>query len=291
MSAVALHQGPPTVQPHRRRRAGLVLAGSAVAVVLVAVALVAFLLGAGSSTPPTPGVAAPRVSPPAGRGAAPGPVGAAPDPGAGGWDVAAETTLATAPMLTLPDSAALPHTLSTVIGGPPLHLPAPGQTAGRVVAAGFPDTAEGAVAQLAALTETGLAGGDPAGYALAYRSVALPGAPPPETTPLYTGMAGVRAAAQLPATGAAPSLVFSYRTLEGLIKGSTDGGQYTVVCVLGELTAGINGQSVSGGAGDCQALRYTLGQWWISPGAAAARSPLAWPGTAEAAAAGYRAVH
>ena len=37
-------------------------------------------------------------------------------------------------------------------------------------------------------------------------------------------------------------------------------------------------------------MRWVDGQWWISPGPAAAAAPLAWPGIAEAAQVGYRAV-
>lgn len=271
--------------PHRelgrRRRAGLSLGGFALLAVVVLVALVVWLLGRGLA-PDQPTPAAP-LSPPGGAGAA-----AAPDNG--GWDVAAEATLATTPMLALPDSAALPHALSTDTAGPVLRLPGPTQTGGRVVPGGFPGTPEGAVAQLAALTETGLEGGDPVGYTRAYQSVALPGAPAVETTSLYSGLQSIRNGAQLPSTGAIADLVFTYKNVEGLVKGTTDGGRYAVVCVLGELTTGLNGRSLSSGAGDCQAMRYVDGDWRISPGAAAARATLAWPGTAEAARAGYRVV-
>ena len=87
-----------------------------------------------------------------------------------------------------------------------------------------------------------------------------------------------------------PDLSFDWTPASGLIKGSTDRGRYVVACVLGQLDAGAGGRIISTGAGDCQALRYDHGEWWISPGAAAAPAPLAWPGTAEAAQVGYRAV-
>lgn len=271
----------PQVELGRRRRAGLTLGGFAVIAVVVLVALVVWLLGRGlAPDQPTPAL------PLAPGGAAPG----APAPDSGGWDVTAETALATAPMVQFPESAALPHALTTDTAGPPLALPPPGPNRPGVVAGGFPSTAEGAVAQLAALTEVGLSGGDPQGYALAYRSIALPGAPAAETTGAYTGLENTRSRAGLPASGVVPNLVFDFKTTDGLIKGTTDGGRYAVVCVLGELTAGINGQSISGGAADCQAMRYVNGDWRISPGAPATRAPTAWPGTAEAVRAGYRAV-
>jgi len=287
---------PADLEPARRTRARLILAGLAVLVVLVLLALIAFLIG--TTTPPTapvPGTGAaparggtPNVDTAPGGGAAL--PGAAADPAAGGWDVAAETTLATAPMLGLPDSAVLPHALATTITGAPLTLPRATQTVGRLVPGGFPDTPEGALGQLAALTTAGFAGADPQTYAQAYASVALPGAPDPQRARLSTDLTQFRARAGLPASGAVASLSVTYQPAQGLIKGTTDQGQYVVACVLGDLTIGANGQSISSGAGDCEALRFSYGNWGISPGAPAAVAPLAWPGTAEAAAAGYRAV-
>lgn len=258
----------------RRRRRGLTIGGLAV-VIAAAVLATTLLLGRGPSQTPPPS------EPPSDP---------APAPEAGSWDMAAQTALATRPMLALPEPAALPHTLSPDTAGPPITLPAPTQRAGRWVPGGFPNTREGALAQLAALTTAGFAGADPQTYAAAYESVALPGAPDPQQARLTTDLRRFRARAGLPATGTVPDLTVTYQPTHGLIKGTTDGGRYAVVCVLGELTVSRQGRSVSGGAGDCQALRYVDGDWRISPGAAAAPAPLAWPGSAESVAAGYREV-
>ncbi|NMI00627.1 hypothetical protein HF526_25450 [Pseudonocardia sp. K10HN5] len=260
----------------------MTLGGFAVVAVVVLVALVAFLLGRGTdpvqpTTPPAPGTPA-------------GPAGQAPPPDSAGWDVTAETALATRPMLELPEVAAQPHELTTATAGPPLSVPEPTQTTGRWVPGGFPATPEGAVGQLAALTTAGFEGGDPQVYSQAYQSIALPGAPPADRARLTTDLQRFRARAGLPATGPVNGLTVTWQLTNALIKGTADDGRYAVVCVLGELTVTGNGQSVSGGGGDCQALRYVAGNWQISPGAAAAPAPLAWPGTAEAVAAGYRAV-
>ena len=271
------HPGPADTQ--RRRRAGLTLGGSALIALLLLVALLVFLLGRGLA-PDQTAPAAPAT-----------PDGAAvPPPDAGGWDVAAETALATQPMLQLPESAAQPHALSTAKAGPPITLPQPTQTSGRWIPGGFPATPEGALGQLAALTTAGFVGGDPQVYAQAYQSIALPGAPDPQRARLTTDLQRFRALAGLPATGVVNALTVTFQPLQGLLKGTTDGGRYAVVCVLGELTVAANGRSVTGGGGDCQALRYVGGNWGIAPGAAAASAPLAWPGSAEADAAGYRAV-
>lgn len=264
----------------RRRRAAVALGAVAAVVLLIVVALIAFLAGRhGTTTPATPGPAAPG---PSGQGA--------PPPGTGGWDVDAETALATAPMLSFPEQVTQPHALTTATAGPPIRLPTPTATAGRLVPGGFPATPEGAVGQLAALTETGLAGGDPTVYAQAYQSVALPGAPAADTTPMFTNLEILRSHAGISATGAVNGLSITYKTTDGLVKGTTDAGRYAVVCVLGELAADYQGQAVSGGFGDCQAMRYVQGEWRISPGAPAFKAPSAWPGTPEAVAAGYRGV-
>ena len=193
------------------------------------------------------------------------------------------------PMPVLPETAAFPHKLSSASAAPPLRLPAAGTRSGPVPR-GYPPTPEGALAQLAALTDTGLVNADPQVYATAYAAVAAPGAPPATDTRLYRDLAGVRAQAGLPPVGAAPEVSFAWTPTSGLIKGSTDGGRYVVACVLGQLDAGANGRVISTGAGDCQALRWVDGQWWISPGVATAPAPLAWPGSPEAVQVGYRAV-
>lgn len=263
-----------------RRRALLLLGGIAVLVVLLLVGLAVFLLGLGRGEQAAPGTSQAPVAgaPPAGS-----------DPSADGdWDVEAQTALATQPMLELAESAALPHALTDEVAGPPITLPSPGESSGTAVPQGFPDTEEGAIAQLVEMTRVGLEGGDPDGYRLAYEQVAAPGAPPVESTRIYRDLQQVRAGTGLPRTGAVAGLVFTWNPTSALVKGSTDGGRYVVVCVLGELITGRNGQSLSSAAGNCQAMRRIDDQWRISPGAAAAEATLAWPGTAEAVQAGYR---
>lgn len=281
-----MHPNPPPSPSHvpagadeagRRRRAGLSLGGFALAATVVLVVLVAFLIGRGTGPdlPPAPAAPAPGV-----------PSGAGPD----GWDVAAETALATRPMPALPDQAEFPHALSSDTAGPAIALPTPTQTAGRLVPGGFPDTPEGAVAAVKALDEIGFAGADPDVFARAYAAVALPGAAEASATTAGAGLVELRARVGLPPTGYAPDWTITYRVTQALIKGSTDQGRYVVACVLGEFNADYQGRAVTGGVGDCQPLRYAEGQWRIAPGAPAAKAPNAWPGSAEAVTAGYRAV-
>ena len=236
------------------------------------------------------------IVPPAGEKAPTGPAHGAlasppsAEPDVGGWDIAAQTALATRPMPGLPEEAALPHALTERTAGPPIVLPAPADPA-QPLPVGFPATVEGAIAQLAALTRAGLEGGDPQRYRHAYELIMLPGAPPAEAARLQRDLRRVRAGVfGLPPTGAVPGLEFTWIPTSALVKGTTDGGRYAVVCVLGELVSGRNGQSISTGAGDCQALRRVGDRWRISPGMAAAPASLAWPGTAEAVRIGFRAV-
>lgn len=211
-----------------------------------------------------------------------------PAPPTAGWNTTAERALASRPMLALPPQDAQPHPLTSLTAGPAISLPQPSAASDRWIPTGFPGSAVGAVAQLKALDENGMAGGDPDVYARAYRQLSLPGAPDPRSTGLASVLTNFRAAGGLPDTGAAPDLSVTYQVTEGLIKGVADGGRYAVVCVLGELTVEDRSQTVAAGVGDCQALRWTGIDWRISPGVMAAPAPCAWPGTVESVDAGYR---
>lgn len=266
---------PVPTQPGTRRRAALIVFGAGGVVLVLVIALVSVLLSSLSAPDPTIPAPTPAERPPAGDG--------------GGWNVVDETELATRPMPQLPAAAALPQPLAAAGSDPPLRLPAAVDHSGPVPR-GFPPTPEGALAQLVALTSAGLANADPQTYAGAYQAVAARGAPPVEETPLHQGLVEIRSRAGLPTTGVVRALTFDWTAGGGLIKGTTDRGRYVVACVIGQLDSGANGQILSTGAGDCQAMRYVDGQWWISPGAPAAPAPLAWPGSKPATEVGYRAV-
>jgi hypothetical protein len=275
---------PSVGAPPGSRRAALILTVVVLAVVALLAGLATVWLTAPSNDPNDP--TGPTGTPPRTTAAGPTSVGEG-----GGWDLAGQAGLATRPMPVLPAAAALPHPLSAAAASAPIRLPAPAPAAGGgLVPRGFPASPEGALAQLAALTDAGLQGGDPQAYAVVYAAVAGPAAPPVAATPLYRGLVEIRARAGLPAAGAVAELLFEWAPTSGLIKGTTDRGRYVVACVLGQLDAGTGGRVISSGAGDCQALRWVDGRWEISPGPAAAPAPLAWPGSKEAARVGYRAL-
>ena len=258
---------------HARRRAGLTLFGIGLAVVGLIGALLAVVIthnardGSSAPTTVTPAPATPRSA---------------------GSQAAAENELAARPMLALPAQAAQPQVMTTQTAGPAITLPPPARTTGRWIPGGFPATAEGAMAQLEALDETGMKGGAPQISARAYRELSLPGAPNPGSTGLSAVLRSFRSHAGLADTGVVPGLEVTYQVTQGLVKGTTDAGRYTVVCVLGELSVGYQGRTISAGVGDCQAMRWSGTDWRISPGALAAPASSAWPGSADALKAGYR---
>src|SRR5207249_4370505 len=100
-------------------------------------------------------------------------------------------TLATRPMLALPEQASAPQPLAQQTAPAQLRLPAAtGDIAG--VPAGFPNTPEGAVGALAALTAQGLRGADPQTYIRAYQALSAPGARRPARPGRVAGQPGLR---------------------------------------------------------------------------------------------------
>lgn len=243
-----------------------------IVVVLLVIAVAVVLVARYATAPPPPAATPP--------GAAPSPTPTAP--------VDEATALATRHMLTLPPEAALPHELTTATAGPPITVPRPAPIANRVISDGFPATAEGALGWLTDFNETALRGGDPATYLRAYDESALPHAPSPQGNGLLALLTSFRDEAGIRAGELKPGLTVTYEVTQGLIKGTADGGQFAVVCTLGQLNFDYQSQSTSMGIGDCQALRWTGTTWRIAPGARAAYAASAWPGSAESVAAGYR---
>lgn len=200
----------------------------------------------------------------------------------------AEYRLAARPMLRLAPRAALPQPLTARTAGPAITLPKPAQHTGERVLGGFTATTRGALARLAAITETALRTGTPEGYAEVYREVAQPQAPDPRKSSLYLAVRGFYDGAELDPNDPGGEVSMTFEPTHGLIKGSATGGEYVVVCVLGRLSIDYRGHTSTAGIGDCQAMRYTGRGWLIADGTPAAAAPHAWPGSADCVAAGYR---
>lgn len=266
----------PPQEARARTRAGLSLAAVLIAAFALVGAGVALVISHYATEP------APAAPPPAARQST-----AATAPAETGG-TAEENALASRPMVQLPAQAAQPQAMTTATAGPAIAVPKAPAATGRWIPGGFPGTAEGALAQLKALDETALAAADPQVYGRAFRELAEPGAPDPGSTGLASLLTSLRARAQLPATGSIAGLAASYQVTHGQIKGVASGGRYAVVCVLGQFSVGVDGQLVSVGIGDCQAMRWTGSAWKIASGPLAAPAPSAWPGSADAVKAGYR---
>ena len=205
-------------------------------------------------------------------------------PQAGGWDTAAEAALATRVMPQFPDAAAKPQTLAPA-GLAAIAVPTATRTNTTGVGEGFPATPEGAIGQLAALEVAGLTDLNPQTYNEAYRSISLPGAPNPSSTPLGAQIAQVYDGAVVEGTDSSP-IASRWQLAGALVKGVTNGGRSVTVCVVGELQA-AQASSTEAGTGDCQSMRFTGTEWRIAPGPVAALAPSTWPGTPSFVRAGY----
>lgn len=193
--------------------------------------------------------------------------------------------LAAEPMFELAPSAARPQPLVTETAGPPIALPAATDIS-DLVATGFPRTPEGALAQLAAIDTLALRDLHPAQLRRVYEWAVRPGAVPFQEWTPFVGASAALSAAGVPEGSA--DLTSTFTPVAGQIKG-TVGDDFVVACVLGEWQATYRA-TVRAGAGDCQRMVWTQGRWWIGPGDQPAYAPSAWPGSADAVRAGWRAV-
>ncbi|WNV77897.1 hypothetical protein [Geodermatophilus sp. DSM 44513] len=209
----------------------------------------------------------------------------------GGQQAAAPTTemsredaLAAAPMPSAEPEAALPGPLASEAVGV-LELPRPTGVGAADVPTGFPDTPEGALAQLAAIDVTAMQSGSLDGVRQVIAAWAAPGGPTGQTWSGVEGMASLLSAAGLSGAGL-PQLSIVVRPVMGLVKG-TVGPEFAVVCVNFEFTVTV-AQTSRIAIADCQRMAWTGGRWVIGPGAEPAPAPSVWPGTEAAIAAGWR---
>jgi hypothetical protein len=195
-----------------------------------------------------------------------------------------EDALAAAPMLPLPAAAANPHALQPNSDVDPLD--APGSTGVRgLVPTGFPQTPTGAIAQLAAIDETALAGMNPSQVGQVYREWAVAGADPLELWSVQQFVQQTLNASGTP--NGSSQLQATYTVTEAQVKG-TVGDDFVLACVNGEFDASLLDNSIRVGAADCARMVWTGARWQIGAGTQPATPPNAWPGTAEAAQAGWR---
>lgn len=180
---------------------------------------------------------------------------------------------------------AQPGPLSTGSTGT-IRIPQASALGEAQVGTGFPQSAEGALAQLIAIDRRAIESASVVTAQDVIAAWAAPGGPSPEG---WSGVAAVQMlleAAGLPANGST-DLVIQLDPVMGLIQ---DAGPGTAtVCVDFILTATVAGnQPDRVAAADCQHMTWRSDRWAIAPGEEAALTPSLWPGTQASYDAGYR---
>jgi hypothetical protein len=216
---------------------------------------------------------------------------------------AAEDALAVRAMPTVDQAASQPGPVSTRDPGAPLVLPSPTSAGSAAVPTGFPPTAAGALAQMAAIDATALQSGSLQGARAVITAWALPGGP---TASSWSGVAALTQffnAAGLSGGGSA-QLALTLTPLMGLIKGNV-GPDFVIPCVDFEADATLN-TTARVAIADCERMVWTPslagpspdaasssvapmpGRWMIGSGSEPAVPPSVWPDTDTAIAVGYR---
>jgi len=180
--------------------------------------------------------------------------------------------------------AALPGPVSTRDPGV-IVIPAATRTGPAGVPTGFPHTAAGALAQLAAIDQTAMSAGTLPGVRAVITGWAAPGGPTAQSWSAVKAMADLLTAAGLSGGGSA-QLALVVTPLMGLVKG-TVGTDFVVPCVDFQFDATLQTTQHVADA-DCQRMVWRAGRWVIGPGPEPATPPSVWADTDLAIAVGYR---
>ena len=192
--------------------------------------------------------------------------------------------LAAAPLPSAGLDQALPGPLTTALT-PPIQLPTASALGPAGVAAGYPQTAAGALAQLAAIDIAALGSGSITRAQQIIAAWAGPGGPTPESWSGVRAVAALLSGAGLSADGD-PRLSVQVTAPMGLIKGSI-GTDFVVPCLDLLVTVTLGGHRQAAAVADCQRMVWRTGRWVIGAGAEPATAPSVWPGTQAAVEAGY----
>jgi hypothetical protein len=193
--------------------------------------------------------------------------------------------IAHAQMLSVEDPRAYREGQVATTVAEPLGVPSPSRIGPVGIATGYPQTPEGAVAQLAAIDVAVIQGMSvPATHEI-YLSWSTGGADPARWVMTGNVTDFLTAAGQSGQSKEA-GLVVTAVPAAGQVKG-TDGDDWTVACVLLELHARLV-QEATVAYGHCEAMTWTGDRWVIDPTASVSPAPSTWPGTDLAAEAGWR---
>ena len=199
--------------------------------------------------------------------------------------------VAAQPMLVVPEDAMKPTTPTTQLAEA-IAVPAATNTGSDGVASGFPHTPQGAVGQLAAISQTVLTSMSVVTAHQVYDDWAMPGgvgANSWQMTANVTSFLGAAGMGQTKAPGATVTVIPAAAQVKG-----TDGPDWTVACVLFQIDATLTSQS-SIGYGYCERMQWNpqadtaaAGRWRTAHGTPPAPAPRTWPGSALALRAGWR---
>lgn len=193
--------------------------------------------------------------------------------------------IAEAPMLTVDDPRAYRQGQVATMVAEPLGIPSPSRTGPVDVPTGYPQTPEGAVAQLAAIDVAVVqAMSVPATHEI-YRSWSTGGTDPASWVMTGNVTDFLTAAGQSGQTKES-GLVVTAVPAAGQVKG-TDGQDWVVACVLLELHARLV-EEARAAYGHCEAMTWTVDRWVIDTTHPVSPAPSTWPGTELAAQAGWR---
>jgi hypothetical protein len=266
-----LHYRPNRLSPRPRRRALALAVGAAGLIALIITGTVLSLLhsftgtpGAARSSAPTQGRTS-QVSATEARARDALAERAMPDTGTGhefGWPQ-----------------------LSSRTPGTPIELPVPTRVDPLGVASGFPQTPQGALAQLAAIDTAALESGSLPGVRAVISAWAAAGGPTSQTWSGVTAMTSLLESAGLSGAGS-PRLRVDVTAAMGLIKGRV-GTDFVVACADFSIDITYRGSTTTATV-DCQRMLWQQGRWLIGPGREPAQASPVWPDTDAAFDAGFR---
>lgn len=203
----------------------------------------------------------------------------------------ARDALAARPMPHVDDGASHPSAVTATSPGAPVALPTATRVGPDDVPTGYPHTAAGALAQLAAIDQVAMQSGSVGTARDLIDHWALPGGPTGST---WSGVQAVESLLTDAASSSTGQLAIVLTPLMGEVKGSV-GPDFVIPCVDFELDVTV-AQTARGAVADCQRMVWQPdanagpagGRWMVGPGAEPATPPSVWPDTDVAISVGYR---
>lgn len=201
-------------------------------------------------------------------------------------DMSAQDRLADEQLPEAPLEAAQPGSLSSGETGT-IQIPPPMEVGEVGVATGFPQTPEGALAQLAAIDSTALSSASVRVAQDVITEWAAPGGPTAESWSGVQGLAALLESAGM-SSDAQNTITISVEPKMGFIKG-TVGDDFVIPCIDFIITATTSaGQPQQVAAADCQRMVWQDDRWVIGEGEEPAPAPSLWPGSQPSFDAGYQ---